>query len=79
MKRIPEGKLAVFWIVGSIAILFGAWIVGHVEMTLGVTQQSYAIALLISLLLIMFGGICWVAIAVRIAEEEEVAITEHER
>lgn len=77
MNGIPEGKLAAFWIIGSLAILFGAWIAGHVEMTLGVTQQSYLIALLIAFLLILFGGLCWVAIAVRIAEEEEIAIEEH--
>lgn len=79
MNRIPEGKLAIFWIVGAIAILFGAWVAGHVEMTLGTTQQSYIIALIVSLLLILFGGLCWIAISVRIAEEEEIAIAEHER
>ena len=51
IRLLPEGKLVLFWIVGAIAIVFGAWIAGHVENTLGTTTGSYVLAIIISLLL----------------------------
>lgn len=72
MPEIPELKLIIFWILGSIAILFGSWIAGHVEQTLGVTTESYALALVVAFLLILFGGFMWIAVAVAVSEEEEI-------
>ncbi len=74
MEDLPEGKLIVFWIAGSLAIVFGAWIAGHVETTLGVTTGSYALAIIIATLLIMFGGLSWIAVAVTVAQEKELEI-----
>ena len=32
-KELPEGKLALFWVAGSVLVLAGAWIAGHLEWT----------------------------------------------
>ncbi len=74
MADIPEGRLIVFWIIGALAILFGTWIAGHVETALGVTTGSYALALLVAFLLILFGGLAWIAVAVTVSQEEEVSM-----
>ena len=63
-------KMVFFWVLGTICILFGSMIAGHLEKTLGVDDLSYALALLIAFVLILLGGLLWisVAIAVRIRE-----------
>ena len=74
MEELPEGKLVLFWIVGALAIVFGAWIAGHVENTLGTTAGSYALAVIVAILLVMFGGLSWIAVAVTVSEEKEIEI-----
>lgn len=78
MPEIPETKLVAFWIIGSLSIMFGAWIVGHLEKTIGVSNLSYGASIVISALLIMFGGLAWIAVSVTVAEEEEVVLSQHE-
>lgn len=78
MPEIPETKLVVFWIIGSLSILFGAWIVGHLEKTVGVSTLSYSASIAIAALLVMFGGLAWIAVAVTVSEEEEVVLSQHE-
>lgn len=72
MADVPEGRLIIFWIMGSLAILFGAWIAGNVERALGTTDLSFILALIVAFLLILFGGFLWIAVAVGVAHEEEV-------
>lgn len=66
-------KIVSFWILGTFCVLFGSMIAGHLEKTLGVTELGYFLALLISFVLFLIGGLLWisVAIAVREAREEE--------
>jgi hypothetical protein len=71
MAEVPEGKLILFWIIGALALLLGSWIAGHVEKTLGVTDLSYALALLVALILFLFGGFLWIAVAIGVMHEEE--------
>ncbi len=63
-------KMALFWVLGSICILVGSMISGHLEKGLGVDDLSYFLALTIAFVLILLGGLLWisVAIAVRIKE-----------
>ena len=63
-------KMALFWVLGTICILFGSMIAGHLEKGLGVDELSYLLALLIAFVLILLGGLLWisVAIAVRLRE-----------
>ncbi len=66
-KELPEGKLALFWIAGSVLVLAGVWIAGHLEWTIGVTQASYYGSLALALLLIMIGSLAWIAVAIAVA------------
>lgn len=68
----------MFWSIGSLAILLGAWLAGRVEPVLGASTQSYAITLLIAFMLIFFGGFAWIAVSVAVTEEEEVEVFEKE-
>jgi len=65
-EELPEGKLILFWVLGSIAILWGSWIAGHLEWVLGTTYISYYGSLLLSFVLILFGGLCWIGVAVKV-------------
>ena len=69
-EELPEGKLALFWIFGSISILAGAWIAGRLEWVLGTTPLSYYGALFLALLLILFGGLAWIGVAVGVAQQK---------
>ena len=55
-NEIPEARLFVMWIVGSISFLSGIWIATQVEMVTGATTSSYFFALLVSVLFNMIGG-----------------------
>ena len=59
-----EIKLVIFWILGSLLTLGGAWIIGNLEMTVGVTQVSYAIAVIASMVMFLLAGLCWISVAV---------------
>ncbi len=56
-------KLVVFWLIGGVLLLLGSWIIGHAEQNVGVPELSYALAILISFVLILAGGLCWIAVA----------------
>ena len=56
MKDLPDSRLFIMWIVGSIALMSGMWIAGQVEMVTGATDSSYFFALLISVMFNMIGG-----------------------
>jgi len=68
-EDLPEAKLAIFWVLGSITILAGSWIAGHLEWVLGTTPVSYYGALLVSFILILFGGLAWIGVAVGVAQQ----------
>ena len=59
-----EIKLIIVWILGGLFMMAGSWIVGHLDLTVGVTQISYAFALLGSLVLFLLAGLCWISVAV---------------
>ena len=58
-------KAMFFWIVGSILVLSGAWIVGNLEFTIGVGAALYGTMLAVSFVLIMMGGLCWIYVSKR--------------
>lgn len=72
-QELPEGKLALFWIIGALSILLGAWIAGHLERVLGVTDASFYGTIFLAFLLILFGGLAWIAVAVGVAQHGKVA------
>ncbi len=59
-----ELKLVAVWIIGSLLLLAGSWIISNLELTIGVTQVSYYIAILASFVLFLLAGLCWISVAV---------------
>jgi len=66
-------KIMVFWILGALLILFGSMISGRLEKGLGVSDSGFFLALMISFILFLLGGLLWisVAIATKTIREEE--------
>ncbi len=58
---VLDGKLAIFWILGSLALLFAAWIIGHI--------QGLQPILFIAFLLILFAGLTWVGVGVGVSHK----------
>ena len=67
--RLPEGKLALFWVLGAMAILWGSWISGHIQKDFGVTSFAYYGTIFVALLLILFGGLAWIGVAVGVSQK----------
>lgn len=63
-------KMVVFWVLGSALILFGSMIAGHLEKTLGVSDTSYLLALLVAFVLFLVGGLLWISVAVKKTAED---------
>jgi uncharacterized membrane protein len=61
-------KIVSFWVLGTACILFGSMIAGHLEKGLGVTDLGFSLALLISFVLFLVGGLLWISVAVAIKE-----------
>ena len=59
-------KTAILWIFGAIAIFFGALISGRLDFTQGVDEIGFILALVISLMLFLFGGLLWISVALAI-------------
>ena len=61
-------KLIISWILGGILISAAAWILGHIEQTVGVSFLSYALAFFVAFILIMIGGLAWISVATAAAK-----------
>ena len=61
-------KLIVSWVFGGILITVAAWILGHIEQTVGVSPFSYGLAFFVAFVLIMIGGLAWISVATATAK-----------
>lgn len=59
-------KLVFSWALGGLFILLGVWIINNLRMTIGVSELSYTIAMLVSYIFILIGGLLWINIAVAV-------------
>jgi len=59
-----SAKTVAVWILGGIFLLTGVWIIRNLELNIGVSEVSYVITLLISLVLFLLAGLCWISVAV---------------
>ena len=57
-------KLVGTWIAGGLFFLIGTWIVNNLRLETGVTELSYALALVIALIFFLVGGLAWINVAV---------------
>lgn len=61
-------KLISAWIFGGILITAAAWVLGHIEQTVGVSPVSYAFAFFVGFILILIGGLVWISVATETAK-----------
>jgi hypothetical protein len=59
-----NSKLVLTWILGTIFLFAGVWILQNLEFGPGVTHFSYALAALVAFILFLLCGLCWIAVAV---------------
>ncbi len=59
-------RLVVSWAIGGLFILLGVWIVNNLQLTLGVSELSYLVAMIVAYILILIGGLLWINIAVAV-------------
>ncbi len=57
-------KLVSVWILGALFLLGGSWVLNNLELTVGVSTQSYIFALLAALILFLLAGLAWISVAV---------------
>lgn len=69
VKKKGSVKLAFTWIFGAILLLAGVWILENLEVTLGVGEFSYYTTLLLTFILFLAAGLCWIAVAVATRRE----------
>lgn len=61
-------KLISSWIFGGILITISAWILGHIDQTVGVSPVSYGLAVFVAFVLILIGGLAWISVATATAK-----------
>ncbi len=66
--RTSRGKTRAFLDYRRVSDPYGSWIAGHLERVLGVTDTSFYGTLFVAFLLILFGGLAWIAVAVGVAQ-----------
>lgn len=64
-------RITLFWVVGAVFILFGSMIAGSLQKTIGVTDISYALAILIAFVFFLIGGLLWISVSFAIKSISE--------
>ncbi len=59
-------RLVISWAIGGLFILLGVWIINNLKLTLGVSELSYVVAMIVAYILILIGGLLWINIAVAV-------------
>ena len=61
-----SSKLVFSWILGGVFLLLGIWIINNLRLTIGVTELSYAIAMIVALIFILMAGLLWINVSVAV-------------
>lgn len=69
-RKYMTVKLIAAWVIGGLFLLAGVWIVSNLEFTVGVSEASYALALIIALGFVLAAGLLWIAVAVATRNHE---------
>jgi hypothetical protein len=57
---MSSSGLIFSWLIGGVFLLFGVWIINNLEYGIGVSEFSYAIAIIVSLIFILIAGLLWI-------------------
>ena len=63
-----SAKLVLIWALGGIFLTAGICILGNLERTIGVSELSYWFAIVVSFVLFLLTGLCWISVAVATRE-----------
>ncbi len=61
-------KHIAVWVLGALSAMIGAWIIGHLDKTTGVTDAGYVMAFFISFIMFLGAGWFWISVAVAVKE-----------
>ena len=61
-----SSKLVFSWILGGVFLLLGVWIINNLRLTIGVSELSYAIAMIVALIFILMAGLLWINVSVAV-------------
>ena len=68
MAREKTEQLILTWLVGGFFLLIGIWIIGNLELNVGVSMVSYAFAMIIAFVLLLVAGLCWITVSVGVRQ-----------
>ncbi len=57
-------RLVGTWIAGGFFLTAGSWIVNNLRLETGVSEFSYALALIIAFIFFLIAGLCWINVGV---------------
>ncbi len=64
-----SAKHVVVWVLGALCAMIGAWIMGHLDKTTGVTDTGYVVAFFVSFLLFLGAGWFWISVSIAVKEQ----------
>lgn len=72
-RRTKEdsAKHVVVWVLGALCAMVGAWVIGHLEKTTGVSDLGYVLAFFVAFLLFLGAGWFWISVAIAVKEQEK--------
>ena len=59
-------KTVILWILGAVSIFLGSMIAGRLDFFQGVNEIGFLLALAISLMLFLIGGLLWISVALAV-------------
>jgi hypothetical protein len=73
IKRMQRNwKMATSWLLGTFCILIAVMISGNLYGGVGMSDSGFYMALFVSFLLILLGGLFWISVAVAIKTSTEM-------
>lgn len=59
-----NGRVALLWFLGSVCILIGSMTAGNVDKMFGVNPWGYLLAITLSFMFFLLGGLMWISVCV---------------
>ena len=69
MAKRKIWRAALLWFLGSMCILFGAIMAGNSERTLGSAGVGYMLGITVAFVLVLVGGLMWIAVSIAVKKE----------
>ncbi|MFH0889977.1 MAG: hypothetical protein V1836_02420 [Candidatus Aenigmatarchaeota archaeon] len=67
-SKEESAKHVVVWVLGALSAMIGAWIMGHLDKTVGVSDAGYMTAFFVAFILFLGTGWFWISVAIAVKE-----------